>query len=1036
MKFKFLLSCILALTLSVHSIAVAQTPPAGYEDDIRTRSTYNWFSDVDPNSRVGIAANYLADAGIIGGFPDGTFRENQLVTRGGMAKFVTNADVTCEVQDFKNNARFRDLLSGQWYVKYIIAAANCGIMFGEANGTVSPQRSVNTVEFLAMISRAEGLGLKTSLTHSYSDVSTLDWYNKYAGIAEHYNLFPGRGSRLRPGQSLTRGEVAYAMYKVLIRNDQVQTDPDPQPNPDLKNVDVAISSVDFSSTSQTIAFKQVITNKKRHKGKNIRLSTNIPNGLTFLYSTGAQCSLSSNTVRCSNVAIDRPVVITFKKSSSTCKAYEYTAAITTTSYDVNISNNSTTIHSNCSQPDTNLTISKSVTTAKADTIPKGSSRVKMLSVDLKSSCNSKNIVDAFTVIHEGFGNSQNVSGVYAMQNNERVSRIRTFDGANNEVVIRFTEPLVIEACNKQTIDIVADYKKNIATSSEHTFTIELASDVLNNSKNVSGTFPIRGNSFRIAAVNTGEVFASHNLIQNKSARVGDTKVLLGSYRLAADGIENQTVYHITLEQQGSAAAGDLRNVSIYTKDGLKLTNTISRVTNELTTFTFDPPFTLQEYNSINLELRGDVTDGANTTRTAQFAITEESDVNVIGSLYGYGMNGQMYGSSVTVSGTPTAIQYSKSGQSNTNNAELTLSLSGSSTEYYSVGERDAALTRVHFDTNGEKIDVQTMYVLVEARDKNARKLRSLQLKNVLDDVELRNTLNGRTIDAEVTSGYGAFGSTGNYTWQIFTLEDFIVQDDEVWDFKVDFAGDEGLMYGDNFTVRICTQSALKVNGVPVSDGCDFGLLSFSSTRYEIEAERLNDGAHVRVLPRNYITGKKQTLVEKSPQMYVGVENTVASDSATVGQQDITLLDFTTYASDHEDLLLSKVEFKVQSGDANDVQNYALLVDTTGDNLVDTILEDNRASQNGVISFDDLPVGGLIIPKGTSNLFRVIGDVSNNLSGELYELGFYTTDNGYIEAEQLVDGLNLDGIKTNGNCNSATCAIEVDTQPSTVWSFTN
>jgi hypothetical protein len=207
------IAAVLMPILCVQS-AFAATPPAGYEDDVRLPQS-NWFSDLDPSSRIGIAANYLADKAIIGGFADGTFRPHRLVNRAEMAKFITNADPTCPVDLSNDDAVFSDVLSGEWYVPYVNAAVDCNIIKGNDDGTFAPDRPVNTVELLAMVARAN-LGHSLPVRHTYEDVEESSWYSNYAGIAQKAKLFPEREEkRLLPSRFLTRGEVAYALYMIL-----------------------------------------------------------------------------------------------------------------------------------------------------------------------------------------------------------------------------------------------------------------------------------------------------------------------------------------------------------------------------------------------------------------------------------------------------------------------------------------------------------------------------------------------------------------------------------------------------------------------------------------------------------------------------------------------------------------------------------------------------------------------------------------------------------------------------------------------------
>ena len=189
-------------------------PPAGYEDEVlvNIEDYDNPFPDTSMSTLAGKAASELYRRAVIGGFPDGEFKGDRDVNRAEAAKFLLLARFG-EVDHVSNNGRFPDVLDNQWYTKFVVTAANKGIISGHPDGTFRPANTVNTAEFLKMISLIFDLDLNTS--YSYRDVSSSDWFARYAGIAERYNLFPDRSSYLSPGNSLTREEIAIAIYKFL-----------------------------------------------------------------------------------------------------------------------------------------------------------------------------------------------------------------------------------------------------------------------------------------------------------------------------------------------------------------------------------------------------------------------------------------------------------------------------------------------------------------------------------------------------------------------------------------------------------------------------------------------------------------------------------------------------------------------------------------------------------------------------------------------------------------------------------------------------
>lgn len=192
-------------------------PPAGFEDEVITNlvdEQHNWFTDVKLEDEVGQAANLLADKGIIGGYADGTFRPDKTVNRAEAAKFLLLARYG-SVGAQNGVSKFRDVAPGEWYVPFVLRAAETGVIGGYADGTFRPANTVNTAEFLKMLSIAFNLPRNDSQKSSYTDVSPNDWFAPYAEAAFSLKLFPDRGTTLEPSRLLTRGEVAVAIARIL-----------------------------------------------------------------------------------------------------------------------------------------------------------------------------------------------------------------------------------------------------------------------------------------------------------------------------------------------------------------------------------------------------------------------------------------------------------------------------------------------------------------------------------------------------------------------------------------------------------------------------------------------------------------------------------------------------------------------------------------------------------------------------------------------------------------------------------------------------
>lgn len=150
----------------------------------------------------------VAAAGIATGYPDGTFRPQQAVTRGQMAAFLTRG---LELPPGPGGA-FPDAV-GHAHEEAIAAVATAGIATGYADGTYRPQRAVTRDQMAAFLAR--GLDLPESGTHSFTDVAGNPHEPAIAAVTQAgiANGYPD--GTYRPRHVVTRGQMAAFLARAL-----------------------------------------------------------------------------------------------------------------------------------------------------------------------------------------------------------------------------------------------------------------------------------------------------------------------------------------------------------------------------------------------------------------------------------------------------------------------------------------------------------------------------------------------------------------------------------------------------------------------------------------------------------------------------------------------------------------------------------------------------------------------------------------------------------------------------------------------------
>ena len=143
------------------------------------------LSDVQPGDWYADAVGYAVQKGIVSGYPDGSFKPNQAISR---AEFAAIAARFAEMTGQQSPA-FSDLASTHWSYQAIRQVAAKGWLSGYPDGSFKPNQPITRAEVAAisnrMLNRTPDLdrlkAQKDKLPH-FSDVAPGDWF--YGAIME------------------------------------------------------------------------------------------------------------------------------------------------------------------------------------------------------------------------------------------------------------------------------------------------------------------------------------------------------------------------------------------------------------------------------------------------------------------------------------------------------------------------------------------------------------------------------------------------------------------------------------------------------------------------------------------------------------------------------------------------------------------------------------------------------------------------------------------------------------------------------------
>ncbi len=173
------------------------------------------FSDIDYETILGKAVETLTEAGVFTGYPDGTFKTEQTLTRAEFAKIIVSfKDPSLTSSDPSGFPDVDDVGgSSHWAKSYIKIANDMGIISGFPDGTFKPDSPVTYEQATKMILCSLGY-------------TNLEYPQGYIQTAGQKRLFVNSTHQGATSEPITRGSTAILINNAysIPQNDKISTE--------------------------------------------------------------------------------------------------------------------------------------------------------------------------------------------------------------------------------------------------------------------------------------------------------------------------------------------------------------------------------------------------------------------------------------------------------------------------------------------------------------------------------------------------------------------------------------------------------------------------------------------------------------------------------------------------------------------------------------------------------------------------------------------------------------------------------------------
>lgn len=172
---------------------------------IGTGNTSASFQDVPSTSPYYDAINFVQEKGIVTGYPDQTFKENNEINRGEFAKIIVEAVFTDEEIKACNTSVFKDVPTDAWFTPYVCVAEKNDVIDGYPDKTFQAAKTINLVEATKIIANA----------FDYQTEPNAIWYKPYIDKLDELNALPV--SLKGFDDKVTRGLMTEMVYRIMAK---------------------------------------------------------------------------------------------------------------------------------------------------------------------------------------------------------------------------------------------------------------------------------------------------------------------------------------------------------------------------------------------------------------------------------------------------------------------------------------------------------------------------------------------------------------------------------------------------------------------------------------------------------------------------------------------------------------------------------------------------------------------------------------------------------------------------------------------------
>lgn len=162
----------------------------------------------------------IYEKGLISGYPDGTFRPSEKISRKHVAKLLERA---LELPPLTNSRQiYEDIPASHPYFTPIMKLTEAGIFSGDIDGRFNPEAPMTRIQMAKVLDTAFNFHMK--MNFAFTDVQLFHWGYPHANALYSQGVMRGSNGELHPSQPVTRAHYATFLQRSIEAGKQTRNE--------------------------------------------------------------------------------------------------------------------------------------------------------------------------------------------------------------------------------------------------------------------------------------------------------------------------------------------------------------------------------------------------------------------------------------------------------------------------------------------------------------------------------------------------------------------------------------------------------------------------------------------------------------------------------------------------------------------------------------------------------------------------------------------------------------------------------------------